>query len=151
MSVAEAVYEDHGIRFRYPEDWQIQEESEGETVSVTVSGPETSFWSIWILPERPDPERLVLSAIEAFEEDYDDVDVYRSEGELCDFPSLQCDVEFVSLELINSAFVRAFRTGRFSVLVLFQGTDHELEYTREALDAITASLECDRGDDILLA
>ena len=89
------------------------------------------------------PEEILDSALTAFEEDYDNVDIYRSEEELCEYPCLKCEVEFVSLELINSATLRALRTGRFSVLILAQGTDHELEYSRPILDAVTESFECD--------
>ena len=145
------TYSNHGIRFLYPSRWTISEEADGETQSVTVSSEETSFWTIWLVPERPEPEELIASAVRAFEEEYDNLDQYRAEGELCDCPALHCDLEFVSLELINSAFLRAFRTGRYSVLILAQGTDHELEYAREELDAITDSLECDLEDDVTIA
>ena len=144
------IYEQHGIRFRYPAEWTLGEEQEGETVAITVTSPETSFWSLWLLPDRPNPQQLIDSAIQAFEDDYDDVDRYQSESEICEYPALSCDIEFVSMELINSAFVRAFRTGRFSVLILYQGTDHELEYSKKELIEITDSLECDLDDDIYL-
>ena len=144
------VYQNHGVRFVYPDDWTIAEEAGDGAVSLTVSSPETSFWSMWLLSDRPDPPTMLASAIDVFEDEYDNVDLYRTEGEICEYPALNCDVEFVSMELINSAFVRAFRTGRFSVLILFQGTDHELKQTRAELDAITDSLVCDLGDDLLL-
>lgn len=145
------TYCEHGVRFLYPAGWEIVEESQGPTVAVTLNSPETSFWSLWLMPERPNPEQILDSALTAFEEDYDNVDVYRSEGELCEYPCLKCEVEFVSLELINSASLRAFRTGRFSVLILAQGTDHELEYSRPILEAVTESFECDLDDDIIVA
>ena len=50
------------------------------------------------------------------------------------------DVDFVCFELINSAFIRSFQTERFTVLVLYQGFDAELETTRPLLEAISASL-----------
>jgi hypothetical protein len=145
------LYQKHGIRFQYPDDWQLAEEAAPDgSVSITVSSPETSFWTIVLIPDRPRPDTVMESALEAFDE-YDDLDVYQSEGEVCDYPCLQCELEFVSLELINTANITAFRTGRFSVLMLSQGTDHELEYTRETLDAITASLSCDIDDDVMKA
>lgn len=145
------TYNNHGIRFDYPSRWTVSEEAEGETLSVTVASDETCFWTIWLMPGGPEPEELIESAVRAFEEEYDDLDQYRAEGELCEFPSLYCDLEFVSLELINSAFLRAFRTARYSILILSQGTDHELDYSREALDAITDSLECGLDDDVSAA
>lgn len=145
------TYSKHGIRFLYPSRWTITEEAEGETLAVTVASDETCFWTIWLMQDGPEPEELIESAVRAFEDEYDDLDQYRFEGELCAVQSMNCDLEFVSLELINSAFLRAFRTAGYSVLVLSQGTDQELEYSREALDAITDSLECGVGDDDLVA
>jgi hypothetical protein len=57
-------------------------------------------------------------------------------------------VEFVCLELVNSAFLRAFRLGESSALVLYQGTDHELEDTRPILEEISASLQWEADEDL---
>jgi hypothetical protein len=144
------LYRNHGISFSYPEEWSLSEESAGSTVALTVAGPETSFWSLWLMYDRPEPEQMVSSAVAAFSEDYDEVDVFHSAGEQCELPCEQCDIEFVSLELINAACLRAFQTDCFSVLILYQGTDRELEYTREELESITESLECGLDDDVAL-
>lgn len=145
------TYSEHGVRFLFPPGWELHEESQGATLAVTVNSPETSFWSLWLMPDRPNPQAMLDSALTAFEDDYDNVDLYRSETEICEYPALKCEVEFVSLELINSATILAFRTGRFSVLILAQGTDHELEYSRPILEAITESFECDVDDDVMKA
>ncbi len=148
--MSHSVYQQHGIRFEYPPEWILAEDVEGDAISIQVSSPETSFWSITLLPARPAPDLLLESAIEAFA-DYDDFDAYRSEGEICEYPALFCDIEFVSFELINSGFLRAFRTGRYSILILYQGNDLELEYTLAEFESMTASLVCDLDDDVLLA
>jgi hypothetical protein len=142
------VYEANGVRFRYPGLWEISEEQSDDELTITVASPETSFWSLTLMPRRPRPEEVIESAVKAFQEEYDELDVYASEVELCHRTSVARDVEFVCLELLNSAFLRAFRTSRFSTLVYYQGTDQELEETRAILESITASLECD-GEDSL--
>lgn len=145
------TYSEHGVQFLYPPDWELHEEIQGPTVAISVTSPETTFLTIWLMRERPNPQTMLDSALDAFEEDYDNVDIYRSETEICEYPCLKCDVEFVSLELINSATIHSLRTGRFSVLILCQGTDHELEHTRPILEAIVDSFECDVDDDIMKA
>ena len=50
------------------------------------------------------------------------------------------DIEFVCLELVNSAVLRAVATPERTILVLYQGTDHELEDTRRMMERITESL-----------
>jgi hypothetical protein len=139
-------YHSHGVCFRYPEMWELSEEHNDDEVTITVTSPETSFWSLTIMPERPRPEDVIESAVKAFQDEYEEVDVYPSEVELCHRTSVARDLEFVCLELLNSAFLRAFRTRRFSTLVYYQGTDQELEETRTILESISASLECDEAD-----
>jgi hypothetical protein len=134
------TYKGHGIRFRYPASWELVEQEDGESTSITVASPDTSFWSVSLFPEGPSPEQVVASAVEAFREEYDEVDVYPSEEKMGDRPGTALDVDFVCFELINSAFLRSFQTDRLTVLVLYQGFDGELAETRPLLEAISASL-----------
>ena len=138
-----AVYEGHGIRFRYPASWALSEQEDDRLTSVTVDSPETSSWSVSLFSDGPSPEEVVHSAIEAFREEYAEVDVYPAEARMADRSSVARDVDFVCFELISSAFLRAFRAERCTVLVLYQGFDGELETTRPLLEAISASLALD--------
>jgi hypothetical protein len=136
----EELYEGHGIRFRYPASWELTEQEDEEAASITVASPETSFWSISLFPDCPPPQQVLESAIEAFREEYTEVDIYASNARTGERAGVARDVDFVCFELINSAFLRAFQTERFTVLVLYQGFDAELEATLSLLEAISASL-----------
>jgi hypothetical protein len=139
----DAEYEGHGIRFRYPGAWSLSEQEQGQLTSITVDSPETSSWSVSLFLDQPSPEEVLDAAIEAFREEYDEVDVYPVEARMGERASIARDVDFVCFELISSAFLRAFRAERFTVLVLSQGFDGELETTRPLLEAISASLALD--------
>lgn len=136
------LYSGYGIRFRYPRDWQVTEQPQPGEVTITVASPETSFWSITLYSDRPDCRRVLQTALDAFREEYGNVDVYELRQTSGRFPTLARDLDFVCLELINSAFLRVFQTSQFTALVLYQGTDHELDATRPVLEAISDSLEC---------
>jgi hypothetical protein len=136
----EETYEGHGIRFRYPAYWELTEQEDEEATSITVASPDTSFWSISLFHEGPSPQQVLDSAIEAFREEYAEVDVYASSARTGERAGVARDVDFVCFELINSAFLRSFQTERHTVLVLYQGFDGELETTRPMLEAISASL-----------
>ena len=56
---------------------------------------------------------------------------------LAGLPSLGRDLDFVCYDLVNSATVRAFQTSDRTIMVLYQGTDHELATTRDQMQAIT--------------
>lgn len=134
-------YDDDGVRFAYPESWQLTREGEEAGVVVlTVSGDGTSFWTLAIYPGTISAVELVESAVAAFREEYEEADVYPISGSLCGFSCEGRDVEFVCLELLNTASLRAFETPGFTAVVLSQGTDHELRETRPVLEAITSSL-----------
>jgi hypothetical protein len=143
----EEIYEGHGIRFLYPAYWELTEQEDDEATSITVSSPETSFWSISLFRDGVSPLEVLESALEAFREEYKEVDVYPSTVQVGQRKGVARDVDFVCFELINSAFLRAFQTDRFTVLVLYQGFDGELETTRPQLEAISTSLAFEGEDE----
>ncbi|MBW3543096.1 MAG: hypothetical protein KY476_22790 [Planctomycetes bacterium] len=145
MDVCETWHK-HGFRFRFPGFWEVSERADQLEATVTVSGPETSFWSLALFFDRPQPADLIESAVAAFQQEYEDIDVYPAEAQLCGVETSACDVQFVCLDLINSAFLRAFRTDRATAFVMYQGTDRELESTGPILEAISAGLQCDDFD-----
>jgi hypothetical protein len=136
----EEIYEGHGIRFLYPAYWELIEQEDDEATSITVSSPDTSFWSISLFRDGVSPLEVLESALEAFREEYKEVDVYPATVKVGERTGVARDVDFVCFELINSAFLRAFQTEHFTVLVLYQGFDGELETTRPLLEAISTSL-----------
>jgi hypothetical protein len=138
-------FEAHGVRFQFPEDWELTEQAEGRDVFLTVSNRGSSFWSLSLFPDRPAATEVLESALEAFREEYEELDEYFTQATVCGHEALACELEFVCLELINSAFFRVFTTEDFTVLVLYQGTDHELVETHDLLEAISSSLNCDSG------
>jgi hypothetical protein len=138
----EVTYHSHGVRFQYPQDWELSEQQEGEQISITLSSPLTAFWTLTLFPDCPDPGDIVAAALDAFYEEYDELDDYPSKTRLCKRPTVARDVDFVCLELLNSAGIRAFRAGEFTVLVLFQFTEGERDETGPILEQITRSLSC---------
>ena len=137
------MYHAHGVRFRFPVSWKLSEQARERETTITVESPDTSFWSLCLFFDGPPPEQILETAVAALEQDYDEIDVYPATARLCDRDSLARDAEFVCLELINSAFLRAFQTEDFTALVYYQGTDHELEHTRPVLERISESLAWD--------
>lgn len=147
------LYSARGMLFRYPDDWMVGEESSENEIAITARpiDDSTAFWSLTLLADRPDPREALASVLEAFEEEYDDLDVYTADEPVARREALGRDLEFVCLELTNSAFVRVFQTAEATVVLLYQATDYELDTHEEALKEITASLECDLGSSMNFA
>ncbi len=140
------VFEGHGIRFEYPEDWILHEQSSAEEITLTVQSPDSSFWSLTLIMDRPDPRRVLDAILDTFREEYSEIDVYPSEVLLAEQPTESCELDFVCHELIGSAFLRAVAAPDFTLLVLYQGADLELDSTQPLMEKITNSLLWDTDD-----
>lgn len=138
-----STYRTTGLSFCYPPEWQAVEHREDGRLSVTVAGTGTAFCTVTMLYDRPDPRQVLEAAIRAFRDEYPELDVYTADSRVASRPALGRDVDFICLELCNTALLRAFRTGRFTVLVLFQSSDVELPETRPIFDQVCNSLNCD--------
>ncbi|RPI90840.1 MAG: hypothetical protein EHM42_00745 [Planctomycetaceae bacterium] len=135
-----ARYADHGVTLLYPSRWTLTEQAEPGQVTITISSPGTSFLTLCLFQDRPAPADVAEAALEAFRDEYTEIDIYPTSGRVCRRRAVAWDVEFFCLELTNSARIRAFRTPRFTGLLLFQGTDSEFETTGPIFEKITRSL-----------
>lgn len=141
------VFEGHGIRFEYPDDWILHEQSSPEEVTLTVQSPDTSFWSLTLIFDRLDPRRVIDSVLDTFREEYSEIDVYPSDVRLNDLPTEACELDFVCHDLIGSAFLRAVATPDFTLLVLYQGADLELDDVQPLLEKVSRSLTWESESD----
>lgn len=136
----DTTYQSHGVRFRYPSDWELTEQRTDEQLSITVSSPLTAFWTLCLFPDCPAPEDVAQTVLDVFHEEYSEVDDYPSKERVGKRPTVARDIDFVCLDVINLAGVRAFRNPEFTVMVMFQLTAAESEETKPILDKITRSL-----------
>ncbi|MBL8849460.1 MAG: hypothetical protein JNG89_07240 [Planctomycetaceae bacterium] len=135
------AYHTDGLQFQYPSDWELAEEQQPDGLSIVVSSPGTAFCSFLLMPERPPVARVLKTALEAFRETYDEIDSEDVECRIDGRAARGIDVDFYCLELVNAAWLRAFRTGKFTVFVLFQSGFDEPD-ARAIFDAICASIDC---------
>ncbi len=143
----DSVFEGHGIRFEFPDNWILHEQSSPEEITLTVQSPDTSFWSVTLLLDRPEPQRVIDSALDVFREEYTEIDIYPGNERLNELPTLACELDFVCHDLIGSVFLRAVTTPNFTLLVLYQGSDLELDTLQALLEKITASLSWESDSD----
>lgn len=145
--MAPAEFHKHGVRFRFPRSWKLTEEPSRNETCITVAGPRTAFWSLTLFFDCPSPDDVTETVLEAFRDEYEDLDVYPAVVRLGSKPAVGADLEFVALDLTNSAFVRVCRTDRFTAVVLYQATDDELDEGLPVLEAITDSIEFESEGD----
>lgn len=140
------LYSAHGIQFQYPGEWELSENLDDSDLTVSVNSPETSFWTLSLLDGRPDPKRVLQEVVETFRGEYAEIDEYPAQAVIHQTECEACDLQFLQYELINSAYVRACQAGSRTALILYQGMDQELKFTRPLLEAITLSLEWEESN-----
>jgi hypothetical protein len=138
-----ASYQNHGIRFEYPDDWMLTQEEQDATVNIHLQTPGLAFWTLTLLPTTNNVIEVVEATVDAFEEEYDQVDRYDRSVEFDGVRTAGCDLDFVCLDLVNSACVRAIALAESTALILFQGEDRVWETYREQFNSVTASLLVD--------
>jgi hypothetical protein len=140
-----ATYEKLGIRFLYPDNWQLdEEETLGGNRSITVFSPGGAFWSIVLHPTKADPSELAAAALDALKAEYQDSEAEPVCERIADRSISGYDMSFFYLDFTNTALIRSFRTPTASCLVLCQAEDRELIDLAPVFLAITTSLLADR-------
>jgi hypothetical protein len=136
-----AVFERGGLRFLYPENWQVEEASADDGWSVTVQSPQTAFLMISVHEDRPDVQDVLDTTLAALREDYPDLEAQAVSERIGTRKARGHDIQFFSMDLTNTCWVRSFRTPERTVLILSQANDLELEEAEPVLKAIRLSIE----------
>jgi len=136
------IYDDRGIRFEYPEDWEVDVTDDGPRVTASVQSPSgLAFAMVTVDDDGPAPAELVDEALAALRDEYPTLEALPALEKIDGRRAVGHDVEFVSLDLPNSCVLRAFRTPRRTVFLLAQWSDLEGEDAEEALKDLRRSIE----------
>jgi hypothetical protein len=145
------VYEGHGIRFNYPDDWELEESENEDGASVVLESPVTVTLTVSILPSCPRPVEVIEQILDIFKSEYEEVDVYEpAERTFGEYSVMTQELEFVCHELINVVKIIAIRTYQFTILMMSQGYDQDMEEFNQVLENIFQSLEVLNDDDELV-
>lgn len=135
-----ATWQGHGVCFQYPDIWELTEDVDGDDVIVTVAADDSCFWILRILAESPRPSDVLTSCLDAFRDEYEDVEIREVATRLADMPAQGRELEFSCYELLNTAELRCVRTLSATLLAWWQATDHELATVRAHFDRMSASV-----------
>ena len=158
-----AVFDKLGIYFEYPENWSLEEDSEGEppeVVQVVVSGPQTAFWHLSKHPAEADLEALFDEVLAAMRAEHSGMEVELADDLTSDGGWMESsqetgmgggmdgltgyNVNFICLDLTITAWLRGVRTPAATYLLLCQAEDCELSEVGPVFRAMWISLL--RGD-----
>lgn len=136
-------YDNLGIAFQYPDNWELDEEQldlETGFLSATVFSPGGGFWSVIRHPIATEPTAAVQQAVEAIREEYDNIEITPAAETIAGVTLSGCDLAFIYLDLTNTCRVRGFRTGEATIVVFTQAEDREQLKNGPVFEAMTYSL-----------
>ena len=136
------IYDDHGIRFEYPSDWELEVTDEGSVITVGLEHPGGIAFALVRTDETcPDPDELADLALEAMRDEYPSLDVSPVSETFHDHSVTGHDVEFFSLDIASAASIRCFRTPRRTLLVFGQWSDLGDDDLSDVVSGLFRSLE----------
>jgi len=151
-----ATYEDNGIRFDYPADWELEEigvsdESEAVDEVLTISIQSKSglaFMIVTLDTTCPAPAEMADQALSAMREEYPTLDSAPSLETIGGHRAVGHDVEFFTMDMTNACAIRCFRTPRRTVLVFGQWSDlDDEEENNEQFERLKQSFHETDGQD----
>ena len=137
------TYDDLGVRFRYPDGWQVEVSDDGGSVTtVAIQSPTgPAFALVTIDDSRPDPNEVADGSLDVMREEYPVLDAEAARETIGGHPAVGHDIEFFSLDVANACAIRCFRTDRRTVLVFGQWSDLEGAEAEDAVAALRRSFE----------
>ena len=134
-------YHNKLFEFLYPDGWALDEARTGEGFTVSLQSPYSMFVLVSYYDAVLDPKKLADQALETMTEEYDELDSVPISVSIAKLPAVGHDVNFFSLDLTNTCWIRAFISGSHSVLIFAQTSDLDLERGELAFRGICASLK----------
>lgn len=141
-----ATYDRDGVRFLYPENWELREESQQWPVQcVTLESPGSGFWMLQVFPGEESCERLADEILRTIREDYEDVECVPVSEQIQQTPTAGYNLQFYCLDFVVEAHIRGFRLGHRTCALLCQAEDREFEQLLDVFLAMTTSLLSESG------
>ena len=134
-------YSNFGVRFSYPEEWAIVDEEHSQWPRrVSVQSPNSGYWELQAYPSSFRPIDLSDQTLEAFREEYEDLDSEPVTEEILDHATTGYDLDFFCMDLLVTCQVRSFSLAGQTILLICQAESREFEMRRDVFEAITRSL-----------
>lgn len=136
-----AVYEKHGVRFQYPENWKLYEESSRWPREITLESPSGAIWALHVYFPPDKPQRLLEDSLQAMHREYRDIETHKV-SELLDAETSAegYNLLFFYLDLIVDCRLRSFTYHDKTFLLMTQAEEREYQQLEPVFSAITTSL-----------
>jgi hypothetical protein len=135
------TYDHQGVHFLYPENWQVERQETEEGWTIAVQSPGAAFLLISRYDARPEQDEVLQTSLRALKQDYADLETEEAAERIAKHQAIGYDIDFFSLDTINSCTLRSFRTRTSTYLVMTQYSGLDEEMSAAVLKAILVSLQ----------
>ncbi len=144
-----AVYDRLGLRFMYPENWQVGEEQiEDWPRGLSVQSPAGAFWMVHIYPSTANPDEVAQKVLETMRAEYDSLEQEAVSEELSGYTAEGHNMNFYCLDMVVHAETRCFRWKGYTLMLMSQGETRDFDEAAPVFKAMAFSLLQDDGPDI---
>ena len=134
------VYDKFGVKFLYPDNWQIVEEEGNDwPKTVTVQSPDGAFLSLYIYEWGVNLRDLVREAVEAMKQEYEDIEAEEI-LQPTDGSDYGYNLDFYCLDLVITAQIRGALVPGKALVWQCQAENREFDKCELVFRAITTSL-----------
>ena len=136
-----AVFNKHGLNFRYPENWEVQESFAKDTaLEIYLLAPSGAFWSLLAYGVEHDGDELMQNILESIKQQYEGFECESIKDFLAGIPLTGFNSNFFCLDMLVSNKMRTLLAGEHRLLIMAQAESREFEKQELVFDAITTSM-----------
>lgn len=133
-------FEEDGFSFQYPDHWRLEHQTTDNGWTVTLQSPGAAFALIQLDRDLPDPRQMVHEALVTLKEDYPDLEADAAIETIAGEMAIGHDIEFFSLDMLNTCWTRSFFALAGTIFVLCQASGVDDEDHEATLRAICSSM-----------
>jgi hypothetical protein len=134
------TYEQHGIRFLYPDNWLVTDEQSLEPpYSVGLQTPQGGMWVLQI-HEQGEPLELASEALKTMRAEYAELEADSITERIEEHDVIGFEMRFYYLDFVVMARVLSLRVGERTLVLLCQAEDRDYESLAPVFQAMLVSI-----------
>ena len=137
-----ATYQQHGLKFMYPENWTLNEaETDALPQIVHLDAPDgAAMWEVHLHDADADATEILDAAMKTLRETYADLEVSSSSSEFDGDETLAYEGLFFCLDFLIRIKLQTIATPDHLLVFWYQAEDRHFEEVEMVFRAITTSL-----------
>lgn len=136
-----ATFDEYGVRFMYPDNWEISERAASEeSVGVTIESPDGAFFSLNRYHRQTNPESLNDQVIAAMQAEYDEVEVVPYVAADANEGETGSELNFFVLDLLVTVRILVIPDGNDLLLLQIQAENRQFDKHEMVFEAMLKTL-----------